>query len=84
MSSAAILVPKARLVRIAQLVGRIVALDVEGRIGFGIAEPLGVLEAFLEGQAFRLHAGQDVVAGAVEDAEDAGDRVAGQGFAHAS
>ena len=60
------------------------AFDVEGRIGLGIAEPLRVLQAFVEGQALRLHPGQDVVAGAVEDAEDAGDGIAGHRLAHAS
>ena len=54
-----------------QLVRGVVALDVEGRVGFGIAQPLRVLQAGVEGQALGLHAGQDVVAGAVEDAEDA-------------
>ena len=49
----------------------VVAVDVEGRIGLGIAEPLRLGEAGVEGQALLLHAGQDVVAGAVEDAEDA-------------
>ncbi len=61
--------------------GRVIAFDVESRIGFGIAEPLGFLQAGLEGQAFLLHLGQDVVAGAVHDAVDAGNRVAGQRFA---
>ena len=60
----------------------VVALDVEGRIGLGIAETLRVLEAGLEGDALGLHAGQDVVAGAVEDAEDARHRVAGHRLAH--
>ena len=58
-----------------QLVGGVVALDVEGRIGLGVAEALRILQAGLEGQALGLHAGQDVVAGAVEDAEDARRRV---------
>ena len=61
---------------------RVMALDVEGRVGFGIAQPLRVLQARIEGEAFRLHPGQDVVAGAVEDAEDARDRIAGHRLAH--
>ena len=61
---------------------RVVALDVEGRIGLGIAQPLRILQAGVEGQALGFHAGQDVVAGAVEDAEDAGDRIAGHRLAH--
>ena len=59
---------------------RVVALDVEGRIGFRIAEALRFLEAGLEGEPLLLHLGQDVVAGAVHDAIDAGNRVAGQRF----
>ena len=34
-----------------ELMGRVEALDVEGRIGLRIAEPLGVLQAFGERQA---------------------------------
>ena len=60
----------------------VVALDVEGRIGLGIAQPLRVLQAGVEGQALRFHPGQDVVAGAVEDAEDARNRIAGHRLAH--
>ena len=60
----------------------VVALDVEGRIGFGIAQPLRVLQAGVERQPLGLHAGQDVVAGAVEDAEDARHRIAGHRLAH--
>ncbi len=62
--------------------GGVVALDVEGRVGLGIAQPLRVLQAGVERDALGLHAGQDVVAGAVEDAEDAGDRIAGHRLAH--
>ena len=36
-----------------ELVRRVVALDVEGRVGLGIAEPLRILEAVVEGQALR-------------------------------
>ena len=61
-----------------ELVGGVEAADVEGRVGLGIAEALRVGQAVLEGQALQLHARQDVVAGAVEDAVDARDRVAGQ------
>ena len=60
----------------------VVALDVEGRVGLGIAQPLRVLEAGVERQPLRLHAGQDVVAGAVEDAEHARHRIAGHRLAH--
>ena len=64
-----------------ELVGGVEAVDVEGRVGFGIAEALGVRQAGLEGQPLHLHAGEDVVAGAVEDAVDAGDLVAGERLA---
>ena len=57
------------------------AFDVEGRIGLGVAEPLRVLEALGERQLLLLHAGEDVIAGAVEDAVDARERVADQAFA---
>src|SRR5947209_9168187 len=48
-------------------------VDVEGRNGFSIAGPLRVLQAFGKRQALLLHPGQDVIAGAVEDAVDAVD-----------
>ena len=54
-----------------ELVRGVVALDVEGRIGLGIAEPLRVLQAVGERQLLPLHAREDVIAGAVEDAVDA-------------
>ena len=59
----------------------VVAFDVEGRIGFGIAEPLRVAQAFVEGEPILLHAREDVIAGAVEDAVDARERVAVKPFA---
>jgi hypothetical protein len=65
-----------------ELVCGVVTLDVEGRIGLGIAEPLGVGQHLVEGDTLRLHARQYVVAGTVHDAEDAADRVAGQRLAH--
>src|SRR6476469_7069003 len=61
-----------------QLLRGIVAIDVKGWIGFGIAEPLRVLQAFGKRQALLLHPGQDVIAGAVEDAVDAVDAGSGQ------
>ncbi len=81
MSSAAIAVAEGKRRQDRKLVRRVVALDVEGRIGFGIAEALRFLQAVREGQALLLHLGQDVVAGAVHDAVDARNRVAGQRFA---
>ena len=64
-----------------ELVRGIEAADVEGRIGFGVAETLGLGEADVEREVVGLHARQDVVAGAVEDAGDALDRVAGEALA---
>ena len=61
--------------------GGVEAVDVEGRVGLGIAEPLGLLETLGERQPLLLHAGEDVVAGAVEDAVDARDGVAGEPLA---
>ena len=54
--------------------GGVEAADVEGRVGLGIAQLLRVLEALGEARCPRFaHAGEDVVAGAVHDAVDAGD-----------
>ena len=64
-----------------ELLRGVVALDVESRIGLGIAEPLRFLQTLGERHLVLLHPGQDVVAGAVEDAVDALERVAGQPFA---
>ncbi len=64
-----------------QLVGGVVALDVEGRVRLRVTQALRVREAFGEGQSLRLHSREDVVAGAVEDARDARDDVAGERFA---
>jgi hypothetical protein len=63
-----------------QLVGRVHALDVEGRIGLGIALVLGLGQGLGKGQALVAHLGQDVVGRAVQDADDASDAVAGQGL----
>ena len=64
-----------------QFVGGVEAADVEGRVGLGIAQALRFGEAELERHPFGLHARQDVVAGAVENAADARDRIARQPFA---
>ena len=52
----------------ADLVLRIVAVNVERRLGLGVALRLGVLEHRGEVRAFELHPGEDVIAGAVDDA----------------
>jgi hypothetical protein len=64
-----------------QLVGRVVALDVEGRIGLGAAHLLCLKESGLKVgrtdpvRAFLAHAGQDEVGRAVEDPADGGNVV---------
>ena len=63
------------------LVGRVVALDVAGRIGFGVALSLRVLEHVIEVEALGGHLVEDVVGGAVDDAEHARHLVSDEGFA---
>ncbi len=60
---------------------RVETADVEGGIGFRVAEPLRFAEALREGQTLRFHSCQDVVGGAVQDAIDALDGIAGQSLA---
>ena len=64
-----------------ELMRRVETADVEGGIGFRVAELLRLAEALREGQTPRFHSGQDVVAGAVQDAIDALDGIAGQSLA---
>ena len=52
---------------------RVEAFDVEGRVGFGITKLLCVCQALGEADALVPHTAEDVVAGAVHDAIDAGD-----------
>ncbi len=54
-----------------ELVGGVEAADVEGRIGLGVAARLRLLQHLVEGAVLVLHGGEDVIAGAVEDAVDA-------------
>ena len=54
-----------------QLVRRVDAVDVEARVGLGVAQLLRVGQHFGEFPAALAHLGQDVVAGAVQDAGDA-------------
>ena len=63
------------------LVGGIVAFDVAGRVGFGIAFGLGVPQDVIELETLGGHLVEDVVGGAVDDAEHAGHPVADQGLA---
>ena len=64
-----------------QLVGRVHAVDIEGRVGLGIAKLLRLGQHVGEIAAGLAHGGQDIVAGAVQDAVQAGDPVAGQPLA---
>ena len=64
-----------------QLLRGVEAFDVEGGIGLGIAQPLSVGETIGVRQPLLLHPRQDVIAGAIEDAVDAVDGVAGKPFA---
>ena len=64
-----------------ELLRGVLAFDVECRIGLRIAEPLRFLQTVVEGEAVLLHAGEDVIAGAVEDAVDARERRAVETFA---
>src|SRR3546814_5039428 len=54
---------------------RVDAVDVETRVGLGIALRLRVGERVGEARAVSLHLRQDIIAGAVEDAIDARDLV---------
>ena len=60
---------------------RVEAADIEGGVGFRITELLRLGETFAKGNLLRLHAGEDVIAGAVEDAVDARDLIAGEAVA---
>ena len=59
-----------------QLLRGVVAFDIERRIGLRIAEPLRLAQAIRESEPILLHAREDVIAGAVEDAVDARKSVA--------
>ncbi len=61
-----------------QLVGGVGAVDVEGRVGLGVAAPLGLGQRLGVALALLGHARQDEVAGAVEDALQRQDLVGGQ------
>src|SRR5581483_11313615 len=64
-----------------KLLRRVVALDVEAGIGFGVAELLRFPQTCFEGKLLLLHPRQDVVAGAIEDAIEARDPAAGEPLA---
>ncbi len=56
----------------------VVAIDVRGGITLGVAEALGLGEGVAVGGARFAHPREDVVGGAVDDAEDAADRLTRQ------
>ncbi len=64
-----------------ELVGSVDALDVEGRVSFGVAQALGFSQHRAEGLAARAHLGQDEVAGAIDDARQPFDPISGQALA---
>ena len=65
----------------AGFVRRIVAVNVQVRRRLGVAQLLGLGEHGAEVRAFELHARQDVIAGAVDDAVKRVDAVADKPFA---
>jgi len=67
-----------------ELVGGVDALDVEGRVGLRVPEPLGLGEHVGEHAAPVAHLGQDEVAGPVDDPGQPLDAIRGQPLAHAS
>ena len=64
-----------------RLVCGVDAFDVEGRIGFRVAEPCAAFSAVAKSVSAIAHFRQDVVGRAVDDARDVLDAVRGQAFA---
>lgn len=62
--------------------GSVVALDVGGRVRLGEAELLRLADRVVEGEAVGSHLVEDVVGGAVDDAQHPLDRVSGERLAH--
>ena len=62
--------------------GGVVALDVGGRVGLGVAERLRLLDRLVEVEALGRHLVEHVVGGAVDDAEHARHAVARERLAH--
>src|SRR5690606_39077612 len=61
-----------------KLVRRVYSTDIAGRVGLGIAKRLRVLQHVAKVAARRVHLGEDVIAGTVQNAVDAADLVACQ------
>ena len=58
--------------------GRVLAVDVQRRVGLGVAELLGLLQGLIEVHALRGHFRENIVARAVEYAQHAADAVSGE------
>ncbi len=61
-----------------ELVTAVAAIDVEARVGLGVTHLLGLSQGLGQGGAAVLHGAEDVVAGAVDDAGDPVDAIAGK------
>ena len=61
--------------------GRVDAFDIKGRVGFGIAQFLCILQRGGEIRAGAFHGRQDIVRGAVENAVNMFDRIGRRAFA---
>ena len=63
-----------------ELVGRVNAINVDGRIGFGVTQALCFGQHGLEIRATLVHLGEDVIASAIDDASHSLNAIAGQAF----
>ena len=57
------------------------AVDVERWVSFGVTENLGFLQSIGKRQAIFAHAGEDVITGTIEDADDELEAVSDEAFA---
>ena len=65
----------------ANLVGRVVAVNVQGWFGFGITETLRVGQDIAKLGSLEFHPSQDVIARAIDDSVEAGDAISNEPFA---
>ena len=73
-------VPYARLTIMASLCAESIPATSNGGIGFGIPGPLRFLEHHLETLPFAGHSAQNIIRGAIDDAVDGLNGIAGQPF----